>query len=199
MLLFVLWRGNFWSRLLEKVFDRHKGAFKKEHQEKKKLRCSSRCCCWWRSLERSNLGETNEEDEDATAELFRIFLHQKMSKVESFRPHFSPFTWARMFRIWRKTCCYLSLSGRERERAWQQDHSWPETKMNNSLLTFLPEQKAFFQLVIQCSASLRKATGFWLRSILVVENPWLQSLTSVNKDSTLAFFIGVQCPLWSGQ
>ena len=67
-----------------------------------------------RSLERSNLGETNEEDEDATAELFRIFLHQKMSKVESFRPHFSPFTWARMFRIWRKTCCYLSLSG-ERE------------------------------------------------------------------------------------
>lgn len=104
------------------------------------------------------------------------------------------------------TSLFLTTTGeRERERAWQQDHSWPETKMNNSLLTFLPEQKAFFQLVIQCSAitpflaSLRKATGFWLRSILVVENPWLQSLTSVNKDSTLAFFIGVQCPLWSGQ
>ena len=53
VLLFVLWFGSFWSRLLEKVNDRHQGAFKKS------IRRS--CCCSWRSLERSNLEKRMKE------------------------------------------------------------------------------------------------------------------------------------------
>ena len=56
-----------------------------------------------------------------------------MSKVESLRPHFSPFTWAGMFRIWRKTCS----DSRRLESLTTEEDLRPETKMNNSALTFL--------------------------------------------------------------